>query len=69
MMSIIVFLIYNLLLFPIFFVAMHLMAIFNSKIRDGVVGRYQNAGRIKRYPAAHTHQTGYPASLRFHGRI
>lgn len=55
-MSIIVFLIYNLLLFPLFFVVMHLLAVFNGKIREGVVGRYHTIASLRRYLAEHGNQ-------------
>ncbi len=42
-------LLYNFLIFPILFLLAHLLALFNKKIRSGIVGRYQTNRSIREF--------------------
>jgi 3-deoxy-D-manno-octulosonic-acid transferase len=42
-------LVYNLIVFPAMFIAIHIGALFNTKMRRGILGRYRTYGRVRAF--------------------
>lgn len=48
-MRIIIFIIYNLLIYPLFLLIIFFLSIFNPKIRNGFIGRFQTVEKLNKY--------------------